>query len=140
MKFFVDEKAHKLFRDLVDIKGSPFYKKDLKDVFIFSMALAFKLGKRKPLEKKKDIADISVFTESQLLLINSVAVATENKLEVLLDEKKKFEIAEEYANAGVYILHEIVFESKEGVDDAIKILDKKISSLVISNEEKTNSG
>ena len=130
VKFFVDEKAHKLFRDLVDTKGSPFYKKDLKDVFIFSMALAFKLGKKKPLEKKKDIADISVFTESQLLLIKSVAVTAENNLEVLLDEKKKFEIAEEYANAGIYILHEIIFESKENIDDAIRVLDKKISNLV----------
>lgn len=130
VKFFVDEKAHKLFRDLVDTKGSPFYKKDLKDVFIFSMALAFKLGKRKPLGKKKDIADISVFTESQLLLIKSVAVATENNLEVLLDEKKKFEIAEEYANAGIYVLHEIIFESKENIDNAIRALDKKISNLV----------
>jgi len=129
-KFFVDEKAHKLFRDLVDTKGSPFYKKDLKDVFISSMALAFRLGKRKPLGKKKDIADISVFTESQLLLIKSVAVATENNLEILLDEKKKFEIAEEYVNAGIYFLHEIIFESKGYVDDAIRVLDMNISRFV----------
>ena len=130
IKFFVDERAHKLFRDLVDTKGSPFYKKDLKDVFIFSMALAFRLGRRKSLRKRKDIADISVFTEPQLLLIKSVAIATENNLEVLLDEKKKFEIAEEYANAGIYILHEIIFESKKNIDDAVRILDKKISELV----------
>jgi len=132
MKFFVDEKAHKLFRELVDTKGSPFYRNDLKDIFIFSMALAFKLKKRKSLEKKRDIADVNVFTESQLLLIKSIAVATNNKLEILLDEKKKFEIAEEYANAGVYIVHEMVFKSKEGVDEGVRILDKKISDLVKS--------
>lgn len=127
MKFFVDEKAHRLFKDLVNEKHSPFYGKDLKDVFIFSMALGFVLKKRKPLRKRRDVADISVFTGRQLLLIKSIAVSTEGNLEILMDGKKVFNIAEEYANEGIYLLHELIFESKE---DPLKILDKKITSLV----------
>ena len=127
MKFFVDKKAHKLFRDLVDLKGSLLYGRDLKDVFILSMAFGFRLGKKKPLEKRQEVADITVFSEQQITLIKAVAVTSEKNLEVLLDKKRIFTIAEEYANGGILLLHEMIFETK---DDPTRVLDKKITSLV----------
>jgi len=125
-KFYVDEKVHKLFRDLVDERGSPFFGMQIKDVFIFAMSMGFASKSRSELNKKKDIADVDVFTDNQLALIKSIAVKAEGKLEVLADDSKPMDIAEEYANGGIHILYEMVFKTK---DDPLKNLDKKISSL-----------
>jgi len=124
-KFYVDGKMHKLFKEITEEPHSPFYKKDIKDVFIFSLALGFILGKRIKLEGRKDIADIDVFTEKQILLIKSIAIKITKELEILIDEKEIFKIAEEYANGGIPLLYELIFKNK----DPIKALDKKIVSL-----------
>lgn len=126
-KFYVDRKAHKMFKDLVDLSHSPFYKKDMKDVFIFAMAIGYRRNKRKELEKKKDIADVDVFKEPEKLLIKSIAVKTEGKVEVLMDDAKAIEVAEKFANGGIDTLYEWVFKSKE---PPVKLLDKKITELV----------
>jgi len=125
-KFYVDVKAHKLFRNLVDQPYSPFYNKDIKDVFIFAMSLGFRMNKRKPLEKKKDIADIDVFKEHEKTLIRCIASQVEGKIDILIDEAKIFRIAEEFANGGIDILHDLIFEKK---GEPIKNLDKEIIEL-----------
>jgi len=126
-KFYVDTKVHKLFKEMVEFAHSPFYKKDMKDVFIFAMALGFYLKRRKKLEKKKDIADIDVFSPSQKLLIKSVAVKAEEKPSVLINETKPIEIAEEFANGGIDDLYNWVFQTKE---DPVKVLDKKLTEFM----------
>jgi dnd system-associated protein 4 len=125
-KFYVDVKAHKLFRDLVNEPHSPFYNKDMKDVFIFAMSLGFCMNKRKPLEKKKDIADIDVFKEHEKTLIMCIASKIEGKIDILVDETKVFRIAEEFANGGIDTLHALIFEKK---GEPVKNLDKEIIEL-----------
>jgi hypothetical protein len=44
----------------------------------------------------------------------------------LIDEGKVFDIAEEFANGGIYILYELIFKGK---DEPIKALDKKIMAI-----------
>ena len=126
-KFYVDEKMHKLFRQIKDERYSPFFGMNIKDVFIFSMALGFALRKRKDLQKRKDVADVDVFSEDHLLLIKCIAVNSEGNIEILMDEKKTFEIAEEFANGGISILYEIIFKTKE---DPIKNIDKELTKIL----------
>lgn len=126
VKFFVDKKAHQMFQDLVRLEHSPFHGKHMKDVFIFAMAIGFRLGERRKLESRKDIADIDVFKENERILINSVAVRTEGEAKVLMDEEAVFKIAEEFANGGINLLYEWIFQSKDPVDT----LDKKITELM----------
>jgi dnd system-associated protein 4 len=126
-KFYVDLKVHSLFKELVESPHSPFYKKDMKDAFIFAMALGFRLNRRKSLEKKKDVADVDVFKEHEKLLIKSVAAKAERKVEVLMDEMEAIKIAEEFANGGIDTLYEWVFQGK---GEPIKTLDLKITELV----------
>lgn len=127
VKFHVDAGIHELFKDMVESAHSPFYKKDMKEVFIFAMALGFHLKRRKELKKKKDIADINVFSHSQKLLIKSIATMAEGKPEVLINETRPIEIAEEFANGGIDDLYNWVFRVKE---EPVKVLDKKITELV----------
>lgn len=115
-----------MVKDLVDLSHSPFYKKDMKYVFIFAMAIGFHLNKRKKLETKKDVADIDVFKPHEKLLIQSIAAKTDEKLEVILDEAETFRIAEEFANGGIDLVYEWILQSK----DPVGTLDKKITELV----------
>jgi dnd system-associated protein 4 len=126
-RFHVDSKVHRLFRELVDLSHSPFYRKEMKDVFVFAMAVGFSLNKRKSLEKRKDVADVDVFRPNERLLIESIAVKEKGKIEVLMDESEPIKIAEEFANGGIDTLYEWVFQTKEPPP---KLLDKKITELV----------
>jgi len=126
IKFFVDKRAYELFKKLIEEEHSPFYGMDFKDVFIFAMALGYATKRRKPLESKRELAYIDVFNDLQQALIKSIAITTERKLEVLMNEKEIFRIAEEYANEGIYMLYELIFKSEEPLD----ALDKMVTSLV----------
>jgi len=126
-KFYVDKKAHELFKELVKNPHSPFYNKEMKDVFIFAMALGLRMNKREKLKSKKEVAYFDVFKDNEKILIKSVATKAEKKLEILMDETKTIEVGEEFANGGIYTLYEWVFQKKK---DPLKLLDEKITGLV----------
>ncbi len=128
-KFYVDAKAHGMFKELIDEKRSPFFSKDFKDVFIFALSIGFIMNRKKELKRKKDIADIDVFNDNQLNLIKTIAIANEKNIKILLDEKKILTIAEEFANSGIYVIYELIMNS----NNPIKEIDKKIASLIRKN-------
>jgi len=130
-KFYTDQTKHELYKRLVETKTSPFYKKTMKDIFILSAAMGYYYGVRKPLGKRRDIADILVFTEVDWWILNSIAFATIGDLRIITDRAKVLDIAEEYANWGIDLLYDLVIKS--GVSsklEVIKNLDLKISEII----------
>ena len=93
--------------------SSIFKKKERVDVFMYAMALGFNAKKRLPLEKKAANLNPSAISGEMRWLMRSVAVAETEDLDIIIKDHhtKVIEIAEEYANAGIKILREMIERS-----------------------------
>jgi dnd system-associated protein 4 len=110
---------HSKVTKLVEDKLSPFYKKTMKEVFMYAMGIGFKKGKRLPLKKKTGAIPLRTFSPAEISLIKSAAIAEKKSVDVLFGEniKEAFEIAEEYANGGIDLLFYGVFGDEPGDPD-----------------------
>ena len=114
-------------------KDSPLYKLDNKHIFILSMILGFYNDKRSELGSKPwNIIRTSYLSPEEQSLIKAIAIATENNLNVLIDKKKVYSIAQEYATGGIKYLKEKVFGKYFGS------FNKVIESELIEEFEKIN--
>jgi len=101
--------------DSLKAKGSPFDGKENKVLFVMAMITGFCDGTRVSLGKKEGFVRteyIEGFIEGTV--IKAIAVAETGDLGVLLDKKKAFSIAEEYAAGGIKLLKNKVFSSGHG--------------------------
>lgn len=79
---------------------------DLKHVFMMAFAKGVQAKKRNPLKNRASGGLIreAYLDDRERALIRAVAIAEEGKLGVLLDEKRVYQIAEEYASGGIRLL------------------------------------
>ena len=82
----------------------------MKDLFILAMCLGVKNNAYDPLTSKDDIFNSDVFDEkTEIPVMQAVAFAKENSLEILLNERAVLDIAQGYANGGInYVIEEII--------------------------------
>lgn len=131
-RLFVEEKVIDVFRNLsqastknASIFSQPF--KENKDAFLWAISLGVKYGSRRPLENKREGLlrwDYLSHDEKQCLCM--LALAETGDINVLKDEGSIQEIAEEYANQGVRILKQNVYD---GAGDPLWKLVNLISTL-----------
>lgn len=124
------EKANRpLYRYLIEQKESPFYDKDLLDVFTCAVAFGYLHKSRKSLKTKEGLILLGTMqkNEEAMWLIRAVAVSARGP-DVIGDVKEILKIAEEYANGGVKHLYRIVFESEAGTP--IKHLESKALEII----------
>ena len=104
-----------------DIKKSVYFKDlDLSVIFCLAAAYGFKKS------NFKELADIHSggllrveYIESNnefKSLLDAIAVSHTKGLDILLDRSKVYEIAEAYANGGIRILNQMVFNGEMGSD------------------------
>jgi len=110
---------HKRVVELVENKLSPFYKKTMKEVFMYAMGIGFKNGKRVPLKKRTGVIPLRTFSDAEISLIKAIAITEKRSVDVLFGEnvKEAFETAEEYANGGIDMLYYQVFGDEPGDPD-----------------------
>lgn len=123
-------------RDLDDfkrlrMKDSPFADSENKDIFLAAMVIGFKEKSKIELKNKEGFIMKSYLDPPDIALINSIAIAEEGNLSVLLDEKKVFSIAEQYATGGIKLLKDRVL----GVDD-FGSYSKKLESEMLREYER----
>ena len=105
-------------------KDSPFSGKENKDLFIMAMIVGFHEGKRIKLDKKDGFFLLYHLDDNEDTIIKAIAVAKEGNLNVLIDKKKVYSIAEEYAAGGIKLLKDKVFS--EGFGSYIKELESSL--------------
>lgn len=95
-------------------KDSPFGNKDKKHLFLTAMVVGFKNGIKHKITDRDPSGYIRTeyLSDTEKALINAVAVKDAGNLEVLLDKKRVYSIAEEYAAGGIKILKDQVFSGK----------------------------
>lgn len=80
--------------------------KENKEKFIFAMAYGFFNNLKFPLKKKEGYILNKYLVEEDEALIYSLAIKSSGTAEILLDMQKVYEVVEEYAHAGLKLLHE----------------------------------
>ncbi len=113
-RLYVDKDDFKDFKLLQDEKDSPFHKRENKDVFIMAMMIGLKNGPRIPLKNREGFFREEYLTNEERSIIKAIAISEEKKLSVLLDMEKVYQIAEEYAKAGIKYLKDSVFKKRDG--------------------------
>jgi len=110
---------HKKVLKLVQNKLSPFYKKTMKEVFMYAMGIGFRNEKSMTLKKRTGVIPSRTLSDADLALIKAVAITEKKNVNVLFGEyiKKMFQIAEEYANGGIDLLYYQVFGDEPGDPD-----------------------
>jgi dnd system-associated protein 4 len=113
-RLFVEKEEVNNFQLLRKEKDSPLYNKENKDVFIMAMIMGLKNGVRLPLKSKEGFIREEYLNNDERSIIKAIAVNAEANLSVLLDSDKMYQIAEEYAAAGIKYLVDSVFKKQHG--------------------------
>ena len=108
-RFFVDIEDRNLY-DEIEI----FKTKSRKEQFLLAMTIGFKDGAKLKLKSPDGFFLLKDLNQEDEALINAVAIKESDNIEVLLDKKKVYNIAEQYAHAGVRILHDKIISTQFG--------------------------
>jgi dnd system-associated protein 4 len=111
-------------------KDSPFKEKENKDLFMMAMVVGFHAGNRIGLDKKEGFIRVEYLNPIEESIIKTIAISEEGSLDILLDKKKVYSIAEEYATGGIKLLKDEVFSGEYGS------YSKKLESELIDEFEK----
>lgn len=85
-------------------RSSIFFDKRQIDIFLLAMAVGKSMETRKPMKNASKSIRRDALIEEEVWMMCSVALAEENRLDVLADGDKVVRICEEYANAGIEVL------------------------------------
>lgn len=125
-RIFVEEKVINLFRDLTSqstknasIFDQPFL--ELKDAFLWAVALGVQAGRRMPLEGTKEglFRWTNLSKDFEIPCLQLIALAETEDIDILSDEGAIQEIVEEYANEGIRIIKN---EILDGPGDSLRKL------------------
>jgi hypothetical protein len=101
--FNIDRGDRSLYQKVVDENVLQFKERDRKDQFIFAMAIGFANSIKHPLAVKESFFRTEYLRPEDAALIRAIALH-EHGIEILADNEKVFQVAEEYAHAGIKLL------------------------------------
>lgn len=105
-----DRKDYKFLQE-----QEPFEGKTNKEVFMMAMAVGFHKGNRIEFHKgeKEGFFLLKDLNDKEKSIFYAIAIAEEG-VNVLLDTNKVYSIAEEYANGGIKLLKDKIFDGDAG--------------------------
>ena len=112
----IDETVHEIYKQLTgesSVLTAPF--RTMKDVFMWAVCLGVQQKRRRPLTGKR----LPVFRWAQfdsqvdLPMLKAVAIADSGDIDVLLKRNDILAIAEEYANAGIHEMRDVVLNGTD---------------------------
>lgn len=111
----IKKSLHKDFKNLKEDASSPLSKRENKDIFILAMCIGFRKGSCiHLLEQKEGVTRFEYLSDTDKNIINTLAVHREGSLDVLLNKRKVYAIAEGYASGGIPHLKDMVFSGSYG--------------------------
>jgi hypothetical protein len=122
----IDSDKYDMFDELQNSSESPFYETENHDLFVFAVGYGRKYSMPQNTEEEHAFFGRSRLSSTQEAVIEAVAIAEERDVHVLKDQRRVYEIAERYANAGVEELYGRVFGPK----------DDPLSELSVETQEE----
>jgi len=127
LRVFIDKSAHPIYTELTSravdkAEEVPFIK--MPDLFMVAACAGAKYERYKKLEQnKRDIFVADAFdSKIQLPLLVALAHKKNKDLEILSDAKEILSVCENWANGGIYIIHEQMLGGK-GLRPLYKLVD-----------------
>jgi dnd system-associated protein 4 len=114
---YVEESQIETYRQLAGIRNggrkstsdvNPAAYRSLKDVFLMAASIGVRVGRRTPLRERKELIMTSYLNNSDMAVLNAIAIADKHGVDVLTNQDEIITIAEEYANTGFEELSRIV--------------------------------
>jgi len=133
-RLFIRKKDKKIYDRILE-KGSPLSRDngfENKDIFMLAMSLGHQAKNRKTLDMKLGYFLSKNLDEDDKATLSALAIAEEKDLEVLVDMKRIFQIAEEYAVGGIHLLNDKVFSG-------IGSFSKRFESLLVDLKRESES-
>lgn len=107
----IDRELYELFTDLKNSEESPLYEAENHDSFMFAVGYGRRHSEPQPTESEEHaFFGRSQLSDTQRSVLEAVAVSQEGTVQVLRDQRRVYELAEQFANAGVKKLYQRVFE------------------------------
>jgi len=137
------EIKEKYLDQLVDPDGGTcFAGQERGEVYLLAAAIACSLGQRLPSRRNMiDVRTYAKLSPSYKVLIRAMALeayrnGSEYDYDVVFDGKKVLSVVEEYANAGIKILHQKVFEGglDLSIEGEIAVLLKSLSGEQLATQ------
>jgi len=121
---YIDRSDKATYDKLVE-KGGPLEGMEYKYIFLLAMALGYINNiKTESIERiPGGLFRTSYLNTYEKAIIKAIAIAEEGSLDALLDKRKIYSLAEQYATGGIKILQNIAFD-KFGKDLYKKLLDE----------------
>lgn len=108
----INKADRKIYEEIIEnseLKGKT------KEVFLLAAVIGFKKGHRISIKgSKENYVRTEYLNDEDKTLMNAIAVCETKNLDILQDKKEVFSIVEEYANAGIKILKEMIFDKQTG--------------------------
>lgn len=124
-------KSDREIYELLKKEGGPFKGKDHIYIFMMALSIGYQQKNRVKLDTKDGLILLYHVPEELKSIIKAISIAEEGmNLNVLLDEKKVYSIAEEYASGGIKILKSKVLGGEFGS------YIKKLESELVDEFEK----
>jgi len=121
-RIYIDKKDRDLYDEIEFFKG-----RSRKEQFLLAMSYGFKNHLTKKIDKQEGFFLAKDMRPEDEALIYGVALKHFGKIEVLANKNEMYQIAEEFARAGIKLLHDEVVSSEFGSFD-IK-LEKELSKI-----------
>jgi hypothetical protein len=130
-RFYVDLNDRKLYEKIEN--EQVFSDKTRKEQFMFAMATGFRNGVKRPIETREGFFLAKDLRSEDEALMYALALFDHDSPEVLLDRKEVFQIAEQYAHAGIRLLADKVESVEFGSFD--KIYERELKTLLDEIED-----
>jgi len=96
-------------------KESPLAGKELKHIFLFALAIGYYENLRKELPKQKDdLIRIEYLSEEEKCIIKAIAINSCGEINIIMDKKSIYSIAEEFAAGGIEVLKNMISSNEYG--------------------------
>ena len=131
-RLYIENSDRVLYEELEkEIFNSPDLK-ERKNQFFFALAIGFKSEIRQPLNSKDGFFRSEYLQPRDSALLDAIAIYSTDDVDVITDRDMVFNIAEEYAHAGIRLLHDNVKSGQPG--SYFKKLEIEIKSMLDTSE------
>jgi hypothetical protein len=107
-----------------------FRNKTRREQFLLAMAYGFKYNARREPEQTDEFFHLKDLRTEDYALIDALAVQAEGELELLADQERVFQIAQEYAHGGIQLLSTEIQSTSFGSSE--KQLEKELYEIFSS--------
>jgi len=127
-RFYIDKEDRLYYQKAVEENIINFKNKNQKEQFLLAMAIGFENDQKRELKTRDGFFFSNYLGSEDKTLINALAIHVHRSPDILANEKEVFDIAEQYASAGIRILVDSIDKVQFGKFD--KIFEKDLLEIL----------